>query len=73
LADLLPARIVTCEFDPLCDEGAAYAAAVAEAGVATHHLRARGHIHTSVPAVDMLLLGAPIRAEMAKGLKSFFA
>jgi cation diffusion facilitator CzcD-associated flavoprotein CzcO/acetyl esterase/lipase len=73
LEDLPPAMIVTCEFDPLRDEGAAYADALARAGVPVNHLRARGHIHTSIPAVDMLPSGAPIRAEMARGLREFFA
>ena len=72
LADLPPALVVTCQFDPLRDEGAAYAGAMAAAGVAVTHLVARGHIHTSLTAVDMMLSGAPVRAEMASALRSFF-
>jgi acetyl esterase/lipase len=72
LEDLPPAFIVTAEFDPLCDEGAAYADALNAAGNTAHHLRARGHIHTSIPAVDVLPSGASIRAEMAAGLRRFF-
>ena len=73
LAGLPPAMIVTCEFDPLRDEGDAYAAALAAAGVDVQHLAASGHIHTSVTAVDMLPCGAPVRAAMAAAIRGFFA
>jgi cation diffusion facilitator CzcD-associated flavoprotein CzcO/acetyl esterase/lipase len=72
LAGLPPAFIVTAEFDPLRDQGDAYAEALRAAGVPVQHLAARGHIHTSIPAVDVILSGAPLRAEMAAGLASFF-
>lgn len=64
LTGLPPAIVVTCEFDPLRDEGDAYASALAAAGVPTNHLRCRGQIHTSLLAVDMLPGGAPVRAEI---------
>jgi acetyl esterase/lipase len=73
LAGLPPAVVVTCELDPLRDEGAAYARALDAAGVAVRHISARGHVHTSIPAVDVLPSGAPLRAEMAAGLRQFFA
>src|SRR5437879_9827548 len=41
LHDALP--ISTCEFDPLRDEGVAYAEAMAAAGVPVEQLKARGH------------------------------
>ena len=63
--------MVTCEFDPLRDEGDAYAAALAAAGVPTEHVRARGHTHQSLTMVDMVISGEPIRARIADALRRF--
>ncbi len=71
LADLPPALVVTCEFDPLRDEGAAYARAMSDAGVEVRHLPCRGQIHTSLVAVDLLPSSADARAEMAAALRDF--
>jgi acetyl esterase/lipase len=72
LAHLPPALVVTAEFDPLRDEGDAYAAALAAAGVPVRHLPARGHTHTSLTMVDLVLSGAGLRAEMGRALHDFF-
>ena len=45
LSNLPPALVLTAEFDPLRDEGAAYAAKLEAAGVATTYLCASGLIH----------------------------
>jgi acetyl esterase/lipase len=71
LAGLPPTVLVTADFDPLRDEGIAYVDALAHAGVPVRHVRARGHIHTSVPMVDLIISGGPVRAEMCEALKSF--
>ncbi|NKB70512.1 MAG: alpha/beta hydrolase fold domain-containing protein [Candidatus Latescibacteria bacterium] len=71
LAHLPPAVVVTCQFDPLRDEGDAYARALAAAGVEVRHLPCRGQIHTSLTAVDMVVSGAAARAQMAAGLQQF--
>jgi cation diffusion facilitator CzcD-associated flavoprotein CzcO/acetyl esterase/lipase len=71
LAGLPPAVVVTAEFDPLRDEGDAYAEALAAEGVPVRHIRARGHTHTSLTMVDVVISGAPIRAEIAEALDSF--
>jgi cation diffusion facilitator CzcD-associated flavoprotein CzcO/acetyl esterase/lipase len=73
LADLPPAVITTCEFDPLRDEGNAYAKALVDAGVPVTHFVAKGHIHTSLAAVDVLPTGAPVRAEMFAALKALWS
>jgi acetyl esterase/lipase len=73
LSGLPPAIVVTAEFDPLRDDGEAYAAALEAAGVATEHFRARGHTHQSITMVDMVISGAPIRARAADALRELFA
>ena len=72
LSNLPPAFIVTCEFDPLRDEGIAYAQAMAAAGVPVRQTTARGHIHTSLAMVDVVVSGAGARAEMCHALRGFF-
>ncbi len=71
LASLPPAAVFTCEFDPLRDEGDAYAGALQAAGVEVEHVPCRGHIHTSLLAVDVIISGAPIRARMASAIRRF--
>ena len=72
LSGLPPAIVVTAEFDPLRDEGKAYAAALDAASVPVEHVRARGHTHQSLTMVDVALSGAPVRARIANALRGFF-
>lgn len=72
LAGLPPAFVVTCQFDPLRDEGVAYAQALAAAGTPAKWITARGHTHTSTTMVDVVVSGEPIRAQMADALRGFF-
>ena len=71
LSNLPPAFVVTCEFDPLRDEGIAYAKAMAAAGVPVRQLTARGHTHGSLLMVDVVVSGEAMRAEMAGALREF--
>jgi cation diffusion facilitator CzcD-associated flavoprotein CzcO/acetyl esterase/lipase len=71
LEGLPPAYVVTCEFDPLRDEGIAYADAMQAAGVPVEQLQAKGHFHSSFPMVDVVLTGAGGRAQMANALRRF--
>jgi acetyl esterase/lipase len=71
LVGLPPTFVVTADFDPLRDEGIAYVEALRAAGNDATWCRARGHTHTSVGMVDMVISGAPIRAEMADAMRRF--
>jgi acetyl esterase/lipase len=73
LHGLPPAMVITCQFDPLRDEGNAYAAALAAAGVPVQHVQARGHIHTSLTMVGVTLSSPGYRTQMADALKGFFS
>lgn len=55
-ADLPPAYIITCGFDPLHDEGRAYAAALAQAGGSVTHVPYPDQFH------GFLFMGAAIAA-----------
>jgi cation diffusion facilitator CzcD-associated flavoprotein CzcO/acetyl esterase/lipase len=72
LTGLPPAVIVTPEFDPLRGQGSDYADALAAAGVPVRHIAARGHTHTSIAMVGVVLSGAPVREQMADALRGFF-
>jgi cation diffusion facilitator CzcD-associated flavoprotein CzcO/acetyl esterase/lipase len=71
LANLPPAFVATCEFDPLRDEGVEYAEAMAAAGVPVEQLQARGHIHSSLVMVDVVVTGVSARVKMAEALRGF--
>jgi len=53
LSGLPPAVIATAEFDPLCDEGAAYAGALAAAGVSVTYTCYAGLIHDFAATAGM--------------------
>jgi cation diffusion facilitator CzcD-associated flavoprotein CzcO/acetyl esterase/lipase len=71
LEGLPPALVATCEFDPLRDEGVAYAEALVAAGVPVGQLKARGHFHSSLTMVDVVITGVAARVQMADALRRF--
>ena len=54
LSGLPPAFVLTCECDPLRDEGEAYARRLREAGVPVTTYRAAGHVHSSTYLTRLL-------------------
>jgi cation diffusion facilitator CzcD-associated flavoprotein CzcO/acetyl esterase/lipase len=71
LKGLPQACVVTCEFDPLRDEGVAYGEALAAAGVPVEQLKVRGHFHASFTMVDVVITGVSGRVQMADALRRF--
>ncbi len=71
LAGLPPTLVVTAEFDPLRDEGAAYVEALQAAGVDARGLPLRGQTHTSIGGVGLFISPRSARAEVAETLASF--
>jgi acetyl esterase len=68
LAGLPSALIVTGEYDPLRDEGRAYAEALRAAGVAVEHVEYEGLIHHAIMVPGRIELGARMVRETAAAI-----
>ncbi len=73
LGALAPALVVTAEFDPLRDQGEAYAARLGEAGVPTVIQRYDGMVHGFFQLPGVLDAGTAVIAQVAETLRQAFA
>jgi len=73
LRDLPPAMVLTAEFDPLRDEGEAYAIRLQEAGVPVTLKRYAGTIHGFFSLGTVLDQGKQAMADAAAALRTIFA
>ncbi len=73
LSGLPPALVITAEFDPLRDEGEAYAKKLQAAGVATTATRYDGMIHGFFGMSAVMDKGAQAISQASKELKTAFA
>lgn len=70
LTGVAPAWVMTAEFDPLRDEGIAYARRLREAGVPVNELECKGMIHGFVRRVDQFEQAREVVAWIAEGLRT---
>jgi acetyl esterase len=73
LSGLPPAVVMTAEFDPLRDEGEAYAARLAEAGVPVIQRRWDGHIHGSSAMTALVPSAREWRAAEIAAIRDAYA
>jgi acetyl esterase len=73
LAGLPPALVITAEYDPLRDEGEAYAARLGEAGVPVTMYRYDGMVHGFVQMAALVPAGDRAISEVAAALRAAFA
>jgi acetyl esterase len=70
LAGAAPALVLTAGYDPLCDEGDAYARRLAEAGIPVRHRRIEGQIHGFIGNGKVIRAAGPALDEAAIALRA---
>ncbi len=70
---LPPALVITAEFDPLLDEGRAYASRLSSAGVPVTYSEYAGQIHGFFTSAGVIDKGKAAVAEAASALRAAFA
>lgn len=70
LSGLAPAWVATCEYDPLRDDGEAYAAALQEQGVTVQSKRYNGAVHGSWNLFTVIPIGSQMLDDASAWLKS---
>lgn len=73
LGRLPPATVIVAEYDPLCDEGIAYAAALGQAGVAVETITAPGMIHGFVSMFEAVPDALPFIEQSGARLRTALA
>lgn len=73
LSGLPPALVVTAEFDPLRDQGAAYAAKLTEAGVSAEYLPVEGMFHGFIQMAGVLDPAREVLEHAGKALRAALA
>jgi acetyl esterase len=70
LAGMPPAIVLTCEFDPLLDEGVAYATALNKAGVPCEQITYPGLIHAAFGMNDIIPASWQMQTDLARALRT---